>query len=142
VARMQTFTAGFEMSQVEGIEATFDERKAAELIAYHCKTEHYEQVINAGDIRWALPRVVWHLEDLRLGMSYPNYYIARLASKFVKVCFSGTGGDELYGGYPWRYYRSFRSIDRQAFFAEYYKYWQRLVPDENKKDFFTGSTWA
>ena len=40
------------------------------------------------------------MEDLRVGMSYPNYYISRLASKFVKVCLQGTGGDELYGGYP------------------------------------------
>ena len=49
--------------------------------------------------------MVYHLEDLRVGMSYPNYYISRLASKFVKVCLQGTGGDELYAGYPWRYYR-------------------------------------
>ena len=98
VPRIQTFTAGFEMSRVDGLEVDFDERRAAELMAYTYKTEHYEQVINAGDIRWSLPRVVWHLEDLRLGMSYPNYYIARLASKFVKVCLSGAGGDELFGG--------------------------------------------
>lgn len=136
IGRMQTFTAGFEMSQVEGIEASFDERKAAELIAYHCKTEQYEQVINAGDIRWALPRVVWHLEDLRLGMSYPNYYIARLASKFVKVCLSGAGGDELFGGYPWRYYRVFRSLDREDYLRNYYGFWQRLTTEDDRRIMF------
>lgn len=136
VPRLQTFTAGFELSKVEGIEASFDERRAAELMAYSFKTEHYEQVMNAGDIRWSLPRVVWHLEDLRLGMSYPNYYIARLASKFVKVCLSGAGGDELFGGYPWRYYRVFRSLDKQHFLENYYGFWQRLTTAEERSRLF------
>jgi asparagine synthase (glutamine-hydrolysing) len=136
VPRMQTFTAGFEMTSVEGAEAGFDERRAAELMAYTYRTEHYEQVINAGDIRWSLPRVVWHLEDLRLGMSYPNYYIARLASKFVKVCVSGAGGDELFGGYPWRYYRVFRSLDRPDYLQAYYAFWQRLTNAGDRKRLF------
>jgi len=136
IPRLTTFTAGFELSSVSGIEASFDERKDAELMANAFKTEHYEQVINAGDLSWAIPRLVYHLEDLRVGMSYPNYYISRLASKFVKVCLSGAGGDELYGGYPWRYYRVFRSVNRDDFFNGYYAFWQRLVKDEQKKDLF------
>ena len=141
VKRLTTFTAGFELSQVTGVESNYDERRDAELMANYFKTEHYEQVINAGDLSWSLPRVVWHLEDLRVGMSYPNYYISRLASKFVKVCLQGTGGDELYGGYPWRYYRVFQSLNQQAFFDNYYSFWQRLVPDEEKKTLFTTSVY-
>lgn len=139
VPRMQTFTAGFEMSSVEGAELGFDERRSAELMAYSFKTEHYEQVINAGDIRWSLPRVIWQLEDLRLGMSYPNFYIARLASKFVKVCLSGAGGDELFGGYPWRYYRVFRSLNRGDYLENYYGFWQRLTTVEERKQLFGAS---
>lgn len=137
IPRLSTFTCGFDMSEVTGVEANYDERRDAELLASFYKTEHYEQVINAGDLRWSLPKVVYHLEDLRVGMSYPNYYIARLASKFVKVCLQGTGGDELYGGYPWRYYRVFDSINREQFFEQYYAFWQRLVPDNRKNDLFT-----
>jgi asparagine synthase (glutamine-hydrolysing) len=136
IPRLQTFTAGFELTRVDGIETSFDERSAAEMVAYEYKTEHYEQVINAGDIRWSLPRVVWHLEDLRLGMSYPNFYVARLASKFVKVCLSGAGGDELFGGYPWRYYRVFRSLDRERYLENYYAYWQRLTSARQRKLLF------
>jgi len=140
IKRLTTFTAGFDMSEVTGVEANYDERRDAELMSNHFKTEHYEQVINAGDFAWSLPRVVWHLEDLRVGMSYPNYYISRLASKFVKVCLQGTGGDELFGGYPWRYYSVFKSLDKKEFFESYYSFWKRLVPDEEKCNLFTDST--
>jgi asparagine synthase (glutamine-hydrolysing) len=139
IPRMATFTCGFDMSSVTGVEANYDERRDAEVMASYFKTEHYEQVINAGDLGWSLPRVVWHLEDLRVGMSYPNYYISRLASKFVKVCLQGTGGDELYGGYPWRYYKVFQSLDQESFFDQYYGFWQRLVPDNEKSSLFTSS---
>lgn len=136
VNRLYTFTAGFEMSEVNGVEAGYDERIDAELTANFIKSEHYEQVLNAGDIKWALPKVVWHLEDLKVGMSYPNYYISRLASKFVKVCLQGTGGDELYGGYPWRYYRVFQSLDQKTYFNNYYGFWQRLTNDNEKIKLF------
>jgi len=137
VKRLSTFTCGFDMSTVTGVEANYDERRDAELMANYLKTEHYEQVINAGDLSWSLPRVVYHLEDLRVGMSYPNYYISRLASKFVKVCLQGTGGDELFGGYPWRYYRVFKSLNQQEFFDQYYGFWQRLVPDDQREMLFS-----
>lgn len=142
VPRLSTFTCGFDLSAVTGVEANYDERHAAELMASYFKTEHYEQVINAGDLGWSLPRVVWHIEDLRVGMSYPNYYISRLASKFVKVCLQGTGGDELFGGYPWRYYRAFRSLDQREFFDNYYEFWQRLVADEDKGSLFQSHVFA
>jgi asparagine synthase (glutamine-hydrolysing) len=142
VDRLSTFTCGFDMNEVTGREANFDERRDAELMANHFKTEQFEQVMNAGDIRWSLPRLVYHLEDLRVGMSYPNYYISRLASKFVKVCLQGTGGDELFGGYPWRYYKVFDSLNQNEFFDQYYSFWQRLVPDNDKQDLFTKDVYS
>ena len=62
-------------------------------------------VLKAGDMERCLPEMTWHLEEPRVGQSYPNYYASKLAGKFVKVVLSGAGGDELFGGYPWRYYR-------------------------------------
>jgi len=140
VDRLTTFTGGFDLSSASGLEIGFDERRAAEVMANRFKTEHYEVVMHAGDMEWVLPKLIWHLEDLRVGQCYPNYYVARLAGKFVKVVLSGAGGDELFGGYPWRYYRGLQSGNIQEYFARYYDFWQRLVPDDHKPQLFNADT--
>jgi asparagine synthase (glutamine-hydrolysing) len=140
VDRLTTFTGGFDLSSASGLEMGFDERRAAEVMANRFKTEHYEVVMHAGDMEWVLPKLIWHLEDLRVGQCYPNYYVARLAGKFVKVVLSGAGGDELFGGYPWRYYRGLNSANSQEYFRRYYDFWQRLVPDEDKCKLFNADT--
>ena len=138
--RLTTFTGGFDLTSASGLEFGFDERPNAETLANLMKTEHYEVVMHAGDMEYVLPELIWHLEDLRVGQSYPNYYVARLASKFVKVVLSGAGGDELFGGYPWRYFRGLNSVGREEYFQRYYQFWQRLVPDEHKKQLFNTET--
>jgi asparagine synthase (glutamine-hydrolysing) len=133
---LRTFTTGFDLSSASGLELTFDEREKAEYLSYLYKTEHYEVVLKAGDMERVMPDLIYHLEDPRVGQSYPNYYVARLASKFVKVALSGTGGDELFAGYPWRYYRVMNNANSKEYADKYYRYWQRLVPDRKKQDFF------
>ena len=137
LGRIPTFTCGFDLSSASGLELAFDERKHAETLANLLKTEHYEVVLHAGDMEAIMPELIWHLEDLRVGQSYPNYYITRLAGKFVKVVLSGAGGDELFGGYPWRYYRGLNPKDMDDYLRNYYDYWQRLVTDEDKRKLFS-----
>jgi asparagine synthase (glutamine-hydrolysing) len=98
-------------------------------MSYLFRTEHYEMVLKAGDMERVLPRLAWHLEEPRVGQCYPNFYAAQLAGKFVKVVLSGAGGDELFGGYPWRYYRAVVNDDFDHYVDKYYSYWQRLVPN-------------
>jgi len=141
LGRISTFTCGFDLSSASGLELGFDERAYSEALANHIKSEHYEIVLHAGDMEHALPALIRHLEDLRVGQCYPNFYVARLAGKFVKVVLSGVGGDELFGGYPWRYYRGV-SDDPESFFHDYYDFWQRLVSDSEKQAFFSADVWA
>ena len=134
---MRTFTCGFDLNSASGIELNFDERAASERMSYVFRTEHYEMVLKAGDMERVLPKLAWHLEEPRVGQSYPNYYIAQLASKFNKVVLAGTGGDEIFGGYPWRYYRAVVNQNFEEYIDKYYVYWQRLIPNRVLKQVFT-----
>jgi len=128
---LKSFTVGFDMSAtLSGLGQMFDERMNAERLSYLCATEHYEMVLKAGDMERCIGDLVWHLEEPRVGQSYPNWYAARLASRFGKVVLSGTGGDELFGGYPWRYYRALINDDFEHYIDKYYRYWQRLIPNK------------
>ena len=133
---LKTFTCGFDLSSASGMELAFDERTKAEAMSAKFKTEHYEMVLKSGDMERCLPKLAWHLEEPRVGQSYPNFYAAKLASKFVKVVLSGAGGDELFGGYPWRYYRGVSAKNFDEYIDEYYLYWQRLLPNTTISEVF------
>lgn len=133
---MRTFTCGFDLSSASGIELNFDERAASERMSYAFRTEHYEMVLKAGDMERVLPKLAWHLEEPRVGQSYPNYYVAQLAGRFNKVVLAGTGGDEIFGGYPWRYYRAVVNQNFEEYIDKYYGYWQRLIPNRVLKQVF------
>lgn len=134
---LKSFTCGFDLSSASGLEACFDERSTAEALSHAFKTEHYEVVLKAGDMERCLPSLALHLEEPRVGQSYPNFYAAKLASKFVKVVLSGAGGDELFAGYPWRYFRTMVNDNFEDYIDKYYLYWQRLVSNSDLKELFS-----
>jgi asparagine synthase (glutamine-hydrolysing) len=131
IPNMCSFTVGFDMTSASGLELGFDERAPAERMSYLFGTEHYEMVLKAGDMQRAMSSVVWHVEEPRVGQSYPNYYAAKLAGGFTKVVLSGTGGDELFAGYPWRYFRHVESDSFDHYIQDYFGFWQRLIPDDD-----------
>ncbi|VTX99053.1 asparagine synthase (glutamine-hydrolyzing) [Campylobacter concisus] len=133
---LNTFTVGFDLNSTNGIELGFDERAKSEYMSYKFKTEHYEMVLKSGDMERCLSDFAYHLEEPRVGQSYPNYYAAKLASKFSKVVLGGTGGDELFAGYPWRYYKAVNNINFDDYIDKYYGFWKRLLPNKDLKDLF------
>lgn len=134
---LKTFTVGFDLSSASGMELSFDERAKSEYMSYKFKTEHYEMVLKSGDMERCMNSFTYHLEEPRVGQSYPNYYAAKLASKFVKVVLSGAGGDELFAGYPWRYYKAVNNDCFDNYIDKYYSFWKRLIPNKEIKNVFS-----
>tara|TARA_A100000171_G_C2135957_1_gene150249 strand:- start:1653 stop:3539 length:1887 start_codon:yes stop_codon:yes gene_type:complete len=139
---MHTFTVGYDSYSAGGLELAMDERPQAELMSYLFKTRHYEMVLKAGDMERCMQQLVWHMEEPRVGQSYPNYYAAHLASKFSKVVLAGTGGDELFGGYPWRYYKAVNNENFDDYVEKYYSYWQRILTNAEISKVFPGMSKA
>jgi len=136
LGRLRTFTCGFDLASAVNGELACDERASARRMSSLFGTVHHEAVIRPPDMERAVPRVAWHLEEPRVGQSYPNYYAAELAARHVKVVLSGTGGDELFGGYPWRYYPCVVGRSFDEFADAYYRQWRRLIPAEREPDVF------
>ena len=88
-----TFTVGFER---EG----YSEIDRAQETAAAIGVKSIPYVISAEEFFTHLPRIIWHLDDpMADAAAVPLWFVAREASKHVKVVLSGEGSDELFGGY-------------------------------------------
>ena len=96
---IKTFSMGFR-----GCAA--DESAHAERLATHIGSTHETFQFDGGAFRDLLPKVAEVL-DTPIGDQalLPVYWLAREASREVKVVLSGEGADEIFGGYG--YYRQF-----------------------------------
>lgn len=138
IDRLPTFTGGFDLTGIEGRERAFDEREEARKVAGAFDTDHREVEIGPDDLEAVLPALIRHLEDPRIGQVYPNWCVAEAASREVTVLLSGMGGDELFAGYPWRYYRAAAASSPGEYLDRYFDYWNRIVPVEERDACFTG----
>ena len=88
-----TFTVGFER---EG----YSEIDRAQETAAAIGVRSIPYVITREEFFQHLPQVIWHLDDpMADAAAVPLWFVAREASKHVKVVLSGEGSDELFGGY-------------------------------------------
>src|SRR5215813_3188703 len=127
---LHTFTCGFNTGGMVGLETYFDERADAAALAQQLGTVHHEEEVESSDLVTLTPEVVWHLEDPRVGISHQIYKLARLVRQSVTVILSGTGGDELFAGYPWRYTPIIGVTDPKVFAKRFYDVWARICTDE------------
>ena len=88
-----TFTVGFER---EG----YSEIDLAQETAAAIGVKSVPYVVRQEEFFHYLPRIIWHLDDPMAEVAaVPLWFLAREASKQVKVVLSGEGSDELFGGY-------------------------------------------
>lgn len=93
VTKINTFTMGFD-------EKEWDERLYARNIAKRYNTSHNEKTIKASNVNEVFDSLLWFYDEPFNDYSnIPTYYVCSSAAKFVKVCLTGDGGDELFCGY-------------------------------------------
>ena len=91
---ISTFTGAFEEHSI------FDERPGARQVAKRINAINYEILLNSNDFENSFEEIAYYLDEPMLGNgAFPQYHVARLVSKHVKVVLTGHGGDELFAGY-------------------------------------------
>jgi len=137
--KIKTFSIGFENAD------DIDESKDAEKIACHISTDHSKILVTDSDI-------YNNIHKLAAGLDQPSvdgtnsYFVSMAARKNVTVAISGTGGDEIFAGYPWfismnnpnLWNKIQRLYDHNKFLKEYASHYyicgscgaQTLIPDK------------
>ena len=92
--RIKTFSVGFES---EGTE--IDETSDAERTARFIGTDHSRVVVSGAEVRDRISHIAWGLDQPSVD-GVNSYFVSSAARRAVTVAISGTGGDELFAGYP------------------------------------------
>ena len=93
--RVKTFSVGFES---EG--SKIDESGEAEKTARFLGADHTRVTITGSDIRNRIEHIVRSLDQPSVD-GVNSYFVSLAAKNRVTVAISGTGGDEIFAGYPW-----------------------------------------
>ena len=75
---------------------------AARIVAEYLGLVHHERIYTADEVIDVLPTVVQSIESFEPSLvrsAVPNYLLAEVAAKTVKVVLTGEGADELFAGY-------------------------------------------
>jgi asparagine synthase (glutamine-hydrolysing) len=93
--RVKTFSVGFE---AEGRD--IDETDEAERTARFIGTDHTRVLVSGRDVRERISHIASGLDQPSVD-GVNSYFVSLAARQAVTVAISGTGGDELFAGYPW-----------------------------------------
>jgi asparagine synthase (glutamine-hydrolysing) len=89
---LKTFCMGFGTEN--------DETEDARLVADYFSTDHHEVIVERSLLK-EYPKMIWYADEPKRNL-YP-YYVSELVGKYVKTAQGGLGGDELFGGYVFKY---------------------------------------
>ena len=93
--RLQTFAVGT---------ADSPDLLAARTVAAELDTDHRERIYEPSELGAVLPEVIRAIESYDPSLirsALPNYLLAQLAARDVKVVLTGEGADELFAGYEY-----------------------------------------
>src|SRR5262249_5069495 len=93
---IETTTVGFAS-------AAHNELAAAALTASRYRTRHHEEVVQPRLDEVLDPIVDGFDEPFADASAVPTYYVSEMTRRHVTVALSGDGGDEVFGGYDFRY---------------------------------------
>jgi asparagine synthase (glutamine-hydrolysing) len=93
--KVRTFSVGFE---AEG--AHMDETDDAQRVASFLGTDHSRVVVTGQEVRARISHIAAALDQPSVD-GVNSYFVSAAARQGVTVAISGTGGDELFAGYPW-----------------------------------------
>ena len=92
--RVKTFSVGFER-EGEVVDETSDAERTARFIG----TDHSRVVVSGAEVRDRISHIAWGLDQPSVD-GVNSYFVSLAARQAVTVAISGTGGDELFAGYP------------------------------------------
>lgn len=116
----------FSAKPINTFTITFEDKKWSEAnyannLVKKFKTNHHVLLAKPESVE-ILPELAYQYEEPFADASNViTYMVSRLAKKYVTVILNGDGGDELFAGYPNRYFRLKRDVD-------FYKWINTLRP--------------
>ena len=87
MTQIKSFTVGM---------ANSPDLMAAREVARKFNTQHFERIFTTEEAFAIVPQVIYHLETYEpelIRSSIPNFFLAELAAKHVKVVLTGEGAD-------------------------------------------------
>jgi asparagine synthase (glutamine-hydrolysing) len=81
-------------------EAELSEQQFSSAVARQFRTDHFARVVTDQELRTAIPTIIQAMDQPTVD-GINMYFVSETATQAgLRVAMSGTGGDELFGGYP------------------------------------------
>ena len=101
VALMRKYVKDLNTFSIKFDRPGYNESKYAKIVSDMFNTEHHEIEFNAESVRDLISDLPYYYDEPFADPSMiPTCLVSRVAKKHVTVSLSGTGGDELFAGYP------------------------------------------